>query len=165
LHLKNESHDVSSTFPKEIEIGIVCGPKVFIESCVGFYNDPKREWERQYKAWKDFIDYTVLCVKHEKLWTMIPEDLRIRIDEFLSEGYKTQSHSGGWWMVKDAKKRFLKCQQVPDCLPNPKILFAASRGLVYTAKRQGLIPVHWELKCDWNTGAFSLKTDIDSAVE
>jgi hypothetical protein len=164
LHLKNESHDVSSSFPEQIEVGIVCGPKVFMESCVGFYSDPAREWERQHKAWKDYINYVVLCVKHEALWKLVPEDLRGPIDHFLAEGYKEQEHSGGWWMVKDAKKRFLKCQRVPDMVPEPRVLFAASRGLVYTSKRQGLIPLHWDLKCDWNDGAFTLSKEEPVAV-
>lgn len=155
LHLKNESHDVSSEFPEEIEIGIVCGPKVFLESCVGFYEDPEREWDRQHRAWKDYINYVVLCVKHEKLWQLVPEELRTKIDDFLKEGYKTQQHSGGWWMVKDAKKRFLKCQKNADIVPNPRVLFAASRSLVYTAKRQNLIPLSAELKCDYETGVFN----------
>lgn len=155
LELKNESHDVSSNFPERIDIGIVCGPKVFIESCVGFYEDPEREWERQHQAWKDFINYTILCVKHEKLWSLVPEEFRAKIDEFLKEGYKKQEHSGGWWMVKDAKKRFLKCQKNPDIVPNPRILFAASRGLVYTSRRQNVIPNTSDLKCNYDTGEFS----------
>ena len=159
LHLKNESHDVSSSFPEQVEVGIVCGPKVFMESCVGFYSDPSREWERQHKAWKDYINYVVICVKHEKLWALVPEELRSAIDHFLAEGYKAQEHSGGWWMVKDAKKRFLKCQKNPDVVPDPRVLWAASRSLVYTARRLSLVPMHWELKCDYETGAFSLTKD------
>jgi len=82
LHLKNESHDVSASFPETIEIGIVCGPKVFVESCVGFYSDPAREWERQHRAWKDYIDYVILCARHDKLWRLLPEQLRSAIDNF-----------------------------------------------------------------------------------
>ena len=159
LHLKNESHDISSAFPETIEIGMTCGPKVFMESCVGFYSDPAREWERQHKAWKDYINYVIICVKHEKLWLTVPEDLRGPIDHFLAEGYKTQEHSGGWWMVKDAKKAFLRSQKNPDVIPHPRVLFASSRGLVYTAKRQNLIPLHWELKCCTETGIFSLSKE------
>jgi hypothetical protein len=160
LHLKNESHDVSSSFPETIEIGMTCGPKVFLESCVGFYSDPSREWERQHRAWKDYINYVVLCVKHEALWKLIPDELRTGIDNFLQEGYKAQEHSGGWWMVKDAKKRFLRCQRIPDIVPEPRVLYAASRGLMYATKRQNLIPVHWELKCDWHDGAFTLAKEV-----
>lgn len=164
LELKNESHDVSSEFPAKIDIGIVCGPKVFLESCVGFYEDPEREWERQHRAWKDHINYVVLCVKHEKLWKLVPEELRTKIDEFLQEGYRTQQHSGGWWMVKDAKKRFLRCQKNTDLLPHPRQLFAASRGLVYTAKHQNLIPITAELKCDYETGVFRYVPRPDEPV-
>jgi len=160
LHLKNESHDISSNFDETIHIGIVCGPKVFIESCVGFYDDPGREWERQHRAWKDYINYIVLCVKHEAMWKLIPEDLRTKIDEFLQEGYKAQEHSGGWWMVKDAKKRYLRSQKQMDVIPSPRALFAASRGLIYTARRQELIPQEWDLKCDWTTGVFSLVKEV-----
>lgn len=65
LSLTNKSHEVSHSFPEKIEVGIICGPKIFVQSCVGFYEDPEREWDRQHRSWKDFIDYTVLCVKHE----------------------------------------------------------------------------------------------------
>ena len=157
LQLKNESHDAGrSEFSETIEIGIICGPKVFTESCVGFYSDPEREWERQHAAWKDYINYIVLCVKHEKMWALVPVELRTAVDEFLQEGYKSQDHSGGWSMVKDAKKRYLKSQRVTDIIPNPRVLFAASRGLVYASKRQGLFPITWELKSDFETGTFSI---------
>lgn len=159
LHLKNESHQADGAFSETIEIGMTCGPKVFMESCVGFYSDPSREWERQHKAWKDYINYVILCVKHEALWKLVPEELRTKIDDFLQEGYKVQEHSGGWWMVKDAKKRFLKSQKNPDLVPNSRVLFAASRGLVYTARRQSLVPAYWDLKCDYETGIFSLSKE------
>ena len=159
LELKNESHDVSTSFPEKIDIGMVCGPKVFMESCVGFYNDPEREWERQHRAWKDYINYIIICVKHEALWKLVPDELRNGIDEFLQEGYKTQEHSGGWSMVKDAKKSFLKCQRIPDQIPEPRVLFAASRSMVYAAKRQNLIPQHWDLKCDRTSGRFELSKE------
>ena len=138
---------------------MTCGPKVFTESCVGFYSDPEREWDRQHKAWKDYIGYVILCVKHEKLWNHVPEEFRTKVDEFLSEGYKAQEHSGGWWMAKDAKKRFLRCQKNSDRLPEPRVLFAASRSLVSVAKKLSLIPTHWELQCDWATGAFHISKE------
>ncbi len=156
LQLKNESHDVNSSFTQVIDVGIVCGPKVFIESCVGFYSDPAREWERQHKAWKDYINYIILCVKHEKMWSLIPTELRQKIDNFLQEGYKTQAHSGGWWMVKDAKKRYLKSQKQVDVIPRPDMLTLASRGLIIAARRQGLITGDVILKCDSQTGEFTL---------
>lgn len=156
LKLKNESHDVSGDFPEVIEIGVVCGPKVFTESCVGFYDDPSREWERQHQAWKDYINYVVLCVKHEAMWKLIPEELRAKVDVFLQEGYKVQAHSGGWHMVKDAKKRYLKSQRQVDAIPEPRVLYAASRSVMYSAQRQSLVPETWKLACDWNTGAFSI---------
>jgi hypothetical protein len=146
LQLKNESHQAGGDFDETIDIGVVCGPKVFIESCVGFYEDPTREWERQHSAWKDYINYVILCVKHEKLWKMVPDVLRTCIDIFLQEGYKAQEHSGGWWMVKDAKKRFLRSQVNPDVVPHPHKLHASSRSLLYTAKRQNVIPYHWDMK-------------------
>lgn len=157
LHLKNESHQPNGPFPETIEIGTTCGPKVFMESCVGFYSDPSKEWERQHRAWKDYIGYVVLCVKHEVLWKLVPEELRTRIDEFLQEGYKTQEHSGGWWMVKDAKKRFLRSQRHLDVMPEPRVMYAASRSLISSSRRQGIVPLGWELQCDRTDGRFSLK--------
>lgn len=153
LHLKNESHVSTSQFDETIEIGIVCGPKVFIESCVGFYSDPEKEWARQHQAWKDYINYIILCVKHEKLWKLIPEELRMPIDTFLQEGYKAQSHSGGWWLVKDAKKRYLKSQTNNDVVPNARILYYASRNLLMSAKRQNLIPGSWDMTARGHTDA------------
>lgn len=159
LKLQNQSHDVSKSFPEQIDIGIVCGPKVFTESCIGFYDDPAREWERQHQSWKDFINYTILCVKHDAMWKLVPTELRQAVDTFLQEGYKSQATSGGWWLVKDGKKRYLKSQRQVDVIPEPRVLFAASRGVLYAAKRQGIVPQHWELTCDWHTGEFTLNKD------
>lgn len=165
LQLTNKSHkdaserDPNYPFTETIEIGVVCGPKVFTQSCVGFYNDPEREWDRQIRAWRDYINYVVLCVKHEALWKLVPVDLRQAVDDFLEKGYKAQDHSGGWWMVRDGKKRFLRSQRSLQTVPEPRILYSASRALVSAAKRQGLVPLHWELRCDIQTGEFSLEKE------
>jgi len=158
LHLKNESHadsvkvgntDAKGTpFTEEIEIGIVCGPKVFTESCVGFYADPTREWERQIRTWKDYINYIVLCVKNEDIWKVVPEELRVAVDQYLQEGYQREEHTGPWWIVKDAKKRYLKIRRPPGVMVQPQVLYYAARTLVYAAKRLKLIPVHWMLNPD-----------------
>ena len=158
LHLKNESHEDSAKvgnvdaggqpFPEEIEIGIVCGPKVFTESCVGFYADPEREWERQIKAWKDYINYIVLCVKNEDTWKRVPEELRVAVDQYLQEGYQREEHTGPWWIVKDAKKRFLKIKRPPGVMPEARVLYYHARTLVHAAKRLKLIPLHWELNAN-----------------
>lgn len=149
LHLKNESHDTGNGFPETIDVGIVCGPKVFTESCVGFYDDPTREWERQHRAWKEYIAYVVLCVKHEALWQTIPAQVREPIDAFLQGGGTPgQEHSGAWWMIRDAKKRFLKCQRQSHVIPGPHILLSAAQSLVYASKRNNLIPLTWEMRRD-----------------
>jgi len=158
LHLKNESHEDAVKmskmdaegipFPAEIEIGIVCGPKVFTESCVGFYDDPEREWERQIRSWKDYINYIVLCVKNEDTWKRVPEEIRGPVDKYLEEGYKTADHSGPWWIVKDAKKKYLKIKRPPGVMPNAHTLYYNARTLVYAAKRLNLIPLHWQLNQD-----------------
>jgi hypothetical protein len=158
LHLKNESHadavKLSKTdaagdpFPEEIEIGIVCGPKVFTESCIGFYDDPTREWERQIRAWKDYINYIILCVKNEDTWKRVPDELRASVDKYLEEGYKQAEHSGPWWLLKDAKKKYLKIARPPGLMPEARILFIKARTLVYAAKRLNLMPLHWQLNPD-----------------
>lgn len=154
LHLKNSSHaDAVATNPnypfvEEIEIGIVCGPKVFTESCVGFYSDPSREWERQIKAWKDYINYVILCVKNEDIWQRVPEELRVVIDEFLAEGYKNDDTSSRWWLVKDAKKKYLKTKRSVATMPDARLLYWQAQTLVYAAKRLKLIPLEWSLKED-----------------
>lgn len=158
LHLRNESHADAAklskvdadggTFPEEIEIGIVCGPKVFTESCVGFYDDPEREWERQIKSWKDYINYIVLCVKNEDTWARVPEELRVPIDRFLEDGYKQDVHSGRWCLLKDAKKRYLKIKRLPGIMPNARVLAAYASSLFYAAKRTNLVPLHWQLNSD-----------------
>jgi len=163
LHLKNESHNSSSGFDEVIEIGIVCGPKVFMESCVGFYSDPAREWDRQHKAWKDFISYILICVKHEKLWQLVPAEFRSIVDAYLKDGYEKQDHTGGWWMVKDAKKRFLKSQKNPDLVPRPMTLYSASRSLVYAARRQGLVSLDCDLLCDRESGTLTFVQASDNA--
>jgi hypothetical protein len=155
LHLKNESFADAAKmskmdseghpFPETIEIGIVCGPKVFLESCVGFYDDPEREWERQIRSWKDYISYIILCVKNKDIWDRVPEELRTVVDTYLEEGYKQEAHSGKWWIVKDAKKKLLRLRRTPGVMPDPRIVFWSSRTLVHAAKRLNLIPVHWEL--------------------
>lgn len=158
LHLKNESHEDSvkvgntdskgQAFPETIEIGIVCGPKVFTESCIGFYDDPTREWERQIRSWKDYINYVVLCVKNTDTWARVPEQLRNAVDQFLEEGYKKEDHTGPWWIVKDAKKKFLKIKRPPGVMPEARVLYSYARTLVYAAKRLELIPVNLRLEPD-----------------
>ncbi len=155
LHLKNESYadatkldlvDANGApFPEEIEIGIVCGPKVFTESCVGFYSDPEREWERQIKAWKDYINYVVLCVKNADVWKRMPEEIRGPVDKYLEEGYKVAEHSGSWWILKDAKKKYLKVDRPPGLMPVAWKLVSRARTLVYAAKRLKLMPLNWHI--------------------
>jgi hypothetical protein len=140
--------DPNYPFPEEIEIGIVCGPKVFTESCVGFYDDPEREWERQIKTWKDYINYVVLCVKNEDTWKRVPEELRSAVDKYLEEGYKREEHTGPWWVVKDAKKKFMKIKRPPGVMPEVRVLWNYSRTLVYAAKKMNLMPNNWFLNSD-----------------
>jgi hypothetical protein len=164
LHLGNESHRAESGFTETIEVGIVCGPKVFMQSCIGFYEDPAREWERQFQVWKDYVNYIILCVKHEQMWQLVPEELRTAMDSFLKDGYEKQDHSGGWWMVKDSKKRFLRAQKRADIIPSPYIIADRACSLIYAARRQGLIPQDLKLDCDLKTGKLTLVKDAKLAV-
>lgn len=157
LHLKNESHeDAVKTnhmdsegypFPEEIEIGIVCGPKVFTESCIGFYDDPEREWERQIKVWKDYINYIVLCVKGDVLWKSLPPELTHAVDDFLKEGYQKHEHTGPWWLVRDAKSRLLRHVR-NGLMPDKHTVWSYSRGLVFVAKRLNLLAQNLSLNAD-----------------
>ena len=162
LHLKNASHsdaaklDPAYPFPETIEIGIVCGPKVFTESCIGFYDDPSREWERQLRSWKDFISYTILCVKNADLWAMVPEGLRMAVDAFLKDGYERQEHSGGFWQVKDGKKRYLRTRQRVGQMPRPWERVSALGVLLAAAKRNALVSVTARLQCDPVDGTVTL---------
>ena len=142
LVLKNQAHeaiksrDPNYPFPEEVDIGIVCGPRVFTESCAGFYEDPKREWERQWKVWKHFINYVMMCVQGKDLWQQLPVALTKPVDEFLEEGYKEEKHSGNWWMVRDAKSAFFKARhKASDPMPTTQRLLVFSSQLVYVAKR------------------------------
>lgn len=114
LHLKNQSHEAAKkrdrayAFAEEITIGIVCGPKLFIESCRGFYEDPQREWERQHQTWKTYIEYVMLSAQGRAFWNALPETLTRDIDSYLEEGFKDAQHSGVWWQARDAKRGFLK---------------------------------------------------------
>jgi hypothetical protein len=152
LHLKNQAHDAISKadpnylFTEEVDIGIVCGPRVFIESCAGFYDDPNREWERQWRVWKGYVDYVILCVQNKDLWDALPTDLRTPVDQYLEEGYKSADHSGPWWILRDAKRRYLRTKRAKTGeLPDLRALYYNARGVVYGAKRLQLIPLQWEL--------------------
>jgi len=110
-----------------------------MESCIGFYEDPAREWDRQRRAWRDYINYIILCVRHERMWSTVPAGLREPVDAFLKEGYLQQGHSGGWWMVRDAKRVLFRAQRHPDAMPPTGAILGASRALVHAARRQGLV--------------------------
>lgn len=153
LVLKNQSHDAVSKdnprylFKEEVDVGLICGPRVFTESCVGFYEDPTREWERQWRAWKDYINYVILCVQAKDLWEKFPEELRVIVDKFLEDGYKQKEHSGSWWLLRDAKKRFLNTKRLGE-FSQVRAMWWASQSLIYGIKKLGLVPQTWELTPD-----------------
>lgn len=114
LKLKNLAHEAAKqkdenyAFPEEIGIGVVCGPKVFQESCVGYYDDPAREWERQHNLWKTYIKYVMACVKNKDVWECVPRVLREATDRYLDTDQSNDPHSGNWWLVRDAKRLLLE---------------------------------------------------------
>lgn len=109
LKLKNTSHDGSEKqFEEVVTIGTTCGPKVFIESCKSFYDDPEKEWERQYKSWKGYIEYVTLCSRNHDVWTSVDENFTNRIDEILDDGYRTGNFTKTWWILHDRKMKLLK---------------------------------------------------------
>lgn len=155
LELKNQAHeaiskaDPSYAFTEVVGIGMTCGPRVFIESCAGFYEDPNREWERQWQVWKGYVDYVILCSQGKDLWAALPEELRLVVDAYLEEGYKSADHSGPWWILRDAKKRYLKTRRAKtNELPDLRVLWYSARQVIYGAKRLKLIPQAWELLQD-----------------
>lgn len=160
LQLKNDAHDAAKStiadynFPETINIGIVCGPKVFTESCVAFYTDPNREWDRQLKSWKGYIDYVVLCVKNEDLWARVPSELRVPVDDYLQRGgpeeHTAADHSGNWWLLRDAKKRFLKIKRPRNTLPQVYTMFMYARSMERVAQRLQLVTGTGHLNNDFN---------------
>jgi len=150
LNLMNKSHEAAAArdpayaFPETIEIGVVCGPKVFIESCVGFYDDPAREWERQHAAWKDYISYVILCVKGKELWDRVPSAVQLAADTFLEAEYKKHDHSGPWWLIRDAKKRYLSIKKPY----NDYAMRYGMRSILRCLQRLQLVPAHWILRDD-----------------
>jgi hypothetical protein len=119
-----------------------------MESCVGFYTDPEREWERQFASWKDYINYIVLCAKGDEIWKLVPSDVRTRVDSFLEEGYKTQAHTGPWHLVKDAKKRYLRLKRSAEHEPFKGALSSQLRSLLWTTKRLLIVPNSWNVTYD-----------------
>lgn len=157
LRLRNESHEAvckteSYQFNEIVNIGIVCGPRVFIESCIGFYEDPTREWERQWKAWKGYVEYVILGAKTKELWDLVPTELRSPVDEYLERTYIEEKHTGTWWILRDAKKSYMQmCERVlkQKETPNARTFNYSCSRVVYAAKRLNLIPMNWELTEDF----------------
>lgn len=145
-HLKNLDHkaklsqDASYNHPETITIGCVCGPKLFKESCEGFYVDPGREWNRQHAAFKDYINYIILNVQNKSTWQLIPERIRKPIDDYLENGYKHDAHTGPWWRMRDAKKRLLKLKKYsPKNLPSNRALRIETINMINVAKKLGIL--------------------------
>lgn len=151
LLLKNEDHlekikiDPSYSHPEIIDIGRTCGPQVFQESTKGFYEDPEREWNRQYAIFKDFIEYIVLCTRNADIWQTLPIEIRCEVDNYLETGHEKADHTGGWWMLRDAKKRYLRSKRKGNELPVLRILWYNAHSVVYSLKRLNLIPQSWTL--------------------
>ena len=106
-HAAKILQDPGYDFPDEIEIGMVCGPKVFIESAAAFYDDPAMEWARQYEFYREFIQYELLCSKAWDTWESVPGDLRRPVDATM----ETEAKDGDWWRVRDAKKHVLRTRR------------------------------------------------------
>jgi len=148
-HADKVKIDPSYNHPEVIQIGRVCGPDVFRKSTAGFYEDPDMEWCRQYLVFKEYIEYVILCVKNMDLWTALPSDISVHVDQFLEDGYKKHSHTGPWWFVRDAKRNFLKTKRVgTGKLPEARLLRYTARRLLTVAKQVELVPVLWELTDD-----------------
>jgi hypothetical protein len=124
LKLKNLSHGSEkakdAAYGEYIDVGLQCGPKVFNESCAGFYEDPAREWERQFQVWKQYITYVILCAKSQDIWNMVPSDLRERVDGFLEGKWKEKHdglNTGPWWRIRDAKRKVISIDRDGNNVP------------------------------------------------
>lgn len=111
LRLRNDTfaaRPASNRFAEEIDVGLTCGPKVFAQSCTNFYEDPTREWERQWKIWKDYVFFLVIVSTGRDAWDALDAETRDAIDSFIDGATDdVLEHSGPWWIVRDAKKRFI----------------------------------------------------------
>lgn len=161
LRLKNTSHDAaierdpSYPFTEEIGIGIICGPKVFKESCNGFYDDPTREWERQHQVWKTYIKYVIACKLHGDVWEHVPSELRTRVDDYLESGGRvTDPHSGNWWVVRDGKRLLLeRTKRDVDKSPVKVDLIRRVGRLLTASKKVGIAPENWVVTDDLQIGS------------
>ncbi len=150
-HLINQDHkaklysDPTYSHLKEIVIGCVCGPKVFKESCEGFYDDPDREWNRQHAAFKDYINYILLNVRNKDLWTLLPDELCKPIDNFLEFGYKKEKHSGPWWRIRDVKRKVLNGKRDRNKKPIVRNLLPRVQRMIIVAKHLEIIPEEWNV--------------------
>jgi hypothetical protein len=117
LKLKNTTHqaavqrDLNYTFSEIIDIGVVCGPIVFMTSCIGFYNDPESEWKRTWAVWKSYCEFVMLCVQNADLWDNLPAEFKGEIDHYLEVGWKGEATTSKWMRVRDAKKKLLRTRR------------------------------------------------------
>lgn len=154
LYLKNDVHeqakenDPNYAFPEEIMIGIVCGPKVFAESTRQFYREPEAEWKRQFSAWRDFINFVMLCVQNKDIWDeVVPEDLRHTIDHYLEVDWKPGAETtANWWRVRDVKKRVLRTKRDGNKVPRAEYLRYNIATMIRTAQVLAIIPFDWNAK-------------------
>jgi hypothetical protein len=173
LKLKNQCHeaalerDPTYSFPEEIDIGIVCGPKVFGESCLGFYDDTAAEWKRQYRMWREYINFVMLHVQNKDLWEMLPASVRDAIDEYLDTGgFKPgeEPTTASWWRIRDAKKKYLKTKR-NEKVPVFSYLTYNARVLLNVAQRLCIVDAGtWTVEVSqFNTMLVKFNGDICDA--
>lgn len=154
LHLKNRSHQAARdhiegyAFPEEINIGIVCGPKVFQSSCAGFYKDAGKEWARQWQMWSQYVGFVMLCVQNRDIWDeVVPEDLRRVIDHYLEVDWKPGAETtANWWRIRDVKKRVLRTKRSSDRVPRAEYLRYNIATMIRTAQALAIVPFDWNVK-------------------
>ena len=153
LELTNEDHegkcqsDPSWAWPAAIDIGTVCGPRVFSESTVGFYDNPHQEWNRQWHLWKDFVNTMIFFDLHRQQWDeRVPPELGKRVEGFITGGFLAGSANGDWWRVVYSVKGYMntitpfKNKWTKTVTPpNPRYVDHNSNNLLYTLAKAGLI--------------------------
>lgn len=163
LHLKNTAHeaalerDVEYPFSEEIHIGVVCGPKVFLDSCVTFYTDPEKEWLRQWSVWKQYVSFIMLCVQNKDIWNAVPEPLRKVVDHYLEVGWQGESTTGNWWKIRDAKKKILRTKRDSHNRPYVNYLHRNIKVMTSIASYLRLISGVWTVT--YNSTGLEVRQD------
>lgn len=106
--------DGAAAIPERTEVGIICGPRIFEESCKSFYEDPAKEWMRQFDRWANLVKYAILNSQNADAWAAVDVDLRATTDAIIDRLHdpKTPQETANRLVrVRDAKLHVLRTRR------------------------------------------------------